>query len=249
MTYQLVLIRHGQSEWNLQNRFTGWKDVALTEAGIAEAKLAGAQLKVSGCDFDIAFTSRLQRAIHTMWNILEVMDLAHIDVIKSYRLNERHYGALQGLNKAETAAEHGEEQVKIWRRSFDIAPPELGDDDPRLPELDPRYSKLDKNLLPRSESLKTTIERVLPFWQDAIVPALRAGKKPLVVAHGNSLRALIKYLDDMSPEAILGLNIPTAVPIRYQLDANLQPMSREFLGDPETVAKLMAEVAAQGRSQ
>lgn len=249
MNYQLVLVRHGQSEWNLQNRFTGWKDVPLTAQGVAEAKAAGQELLKAKCDFDVVYTSRLKRAIHTMWHILEVMDLAHIDVIKSYRLNERHYGALQGLNKAETAAKHGEEQVKIWRRSFDIAPPPLEDGDARLPALDARYQNLDRQLLPKSESLKTTIERVLPFWQDQIVPALMAGKKPLIVAHGNSLRALIQYFDNLSADAILGLNIPTGVPIRYVLDQNLRPIERTFLGDAEQVAKLMAEVAAQGSAQ
>lgn len=248
MSYELVLVRHGQSVWNLDNRFTGWKDVDLTEQGLAEAKKAGKLLKEQGYEFDVVFTSVLKRAIRTMWNILDEMDLMHLPVTRSYRLNERHYGALQGLNKAETAEKHGDEQVKIWRRSFDIPPPELEDGDERLPENDPRYAQMDKALLPRSESLKLTIERVIPFWQDNIVPALRAGKKPLVVAHGNSLRALVKYLDDMTPEAILGLNIPTGVPIRYELDENFKPIKREFLGDPEEVAALMEAVANQGKA-
>lgn len=248
VSYELVLVRHGQSVWNLENRFTGWKDVDLTEQGLAEAKKAGKLLKEAGYEFDVVFTSVLKRAIRTMWNILDEMDLMHIPVTRSYRLNERHYGALQGLNKAETAEKHGEDQVKIWRRSFDIPPPQLEDGDERLPENDPRYVQMDKALLPRSESLKLTIERVIPFWQDSIVPALRTGKKPLVVAHGNSLRALVKYLDDMTPEAILGLNIPTGVPIRYELDENFKPIKREFLGDPEEVAALMEAVANQGKA-
>lgn len=248
MSYTLVLIRHGQSTWNKENRFTGWKDVDLTEQGLSEAKRAASQLKEAQLDFDIAFTSVLKRAIRTLWTILDDMDLMHLPVTRSYRLNERHYGALQGLNKAETAAEHGEEQVKIWRRSFDIPPPELADNDERLLNHEPRYRDLDPALLPRSESLKLTIERVLPFWQDAIVPALRAGKKPLVVAHGNSLRALVQYLDNMTPEAILGFNIPTGVPIVYELDAQLRPISRRFLGDKEEIEALMQAVANQGKA-
>lgn len=248
MSYTLVLVRHGQSQWNLENRFTGWKDVDLTEQGLAEARKAGQQLRDAGLVFDVAYTSVLKRAIRTLWNILDEMDLMHIPVERSYRLNERHYGALQGLNKAETAAEHGEEQVKIWRRSFDIPPPELADGDERLPENDPRYAGMDKSLLPRSESLALTIDRVIPYWQDVLVPAMRAGKRPLVVAHGNSLRALVKYLDDMTPEAILGLNIPTGVPIVYELDDNFRPISRNFLGDPAEVAALMEAVANQGKA-
>lgn len=248
MSYTLVLIRHGQSTWNKENRFTGWKDVDLTEQGLAEAKRAAKQLSEAGLSFDIAFTSMLKRAIRTLWTVLDDMDLMYIPVERSYRLNERHYGALQGLNKAETAAKHGEEQVKIWRRSFDIPPPELEDGDERLLQNQPRYAHLDPQLLPRSESLKLTIERVLPFWQDAIVPALRAGKKPIVVAHGNSLRALVQYLDDMSPEDILGFNIPTGVPIVYELDDNLKPISRRFLGSEEEVKALMEAVANQGKA-
>jgi len=248
MTYQLVLVRHGQSVWNLENKFTGWHDVDLTEKGLNEARSAGKHLLSEDYQFDIAFTSLLKRAIRTLWCILDEMDLMHIPVHRHYRLNERHYGALQGLNKAETAAKHGEEQVKIWRRSFATPPPALEDNDPRLPENIARYAGLDRHLLPRSESLKLTIERVLPYWQDAIVPALKAGKKPIVVAHGNSLRALVMYLDQMTPEEVLGFNIPTGVPIRYELDENLRPIKREFLGDPEVVKKLMEAVANQGKA-
>lgn len=249
MSYKLVLVRHGQSVWNLENRFTGWKDVDLTEQGRAEAAKAGKLLKEAGFEFDVVYTSVLKRAIRTMWSILDEMDLMHIPVNRSYRLNERHYGALQGLDKAETAAKHGEEQVKIWRRSFDIPPPALEDGDERLPENDSRYVELDRNLLPRSESLALTIDRVLPYWQDVIVPSIKAGKQPLIVAHGNSLRALVKYLDGMSAEAILGLNIPTGVPIVYELDADLRPVKRDFLGDPDEIAALMEAVANQGKAK
>jgi 2,3-bisphosphoglycerate-dependent phosphoglycerate mutase len=249
VSYKLVLVRHGQSVWNLENRFTGWKDVDLTEQGRAEAAKAGQLLKAAGLDFDVVYTSVLKRAIRTMWSILDQMDLMHLPVNRSYRLNERHYGALQGLDKAETATKHGEEQVKIWRRSFDIPPPALDDGDERLPENDKRYAELDRNLLPRSESLATTIDRVLPYWQDVVVPALKQGKKPLIVAHGNSLRALVKYLDGMSNEAILGLNIPTGVPIVYELDEDFKPVSREFLGDPDEIAALMEAVANQGKAK
>ncbi len=249
MSYKLVLVRHGQSTWNKENRFTGWKDVDLTEQGRAEAAKAGQQLKAAGLDFDVVYTSVLKRAIRTMWSILDQMDLMHIPVNRSYRLNERHYGALQGLDKAETAAKHGDDQVKIWRRSFDIPPPALEDGDERLPENDKRYAELDRNLLPRSESLSLTIDRVLPYWQDVIVPALKLGRKPLIVAHGNSLRALVKYLDGMSDEAILGLNIPTGVPIVYELDEDFKPISREFLGDPDEIAALMEAVANQGKAK
>lgn len=249
MSYKLVLVRHGQSVWNLENRFTGWKDVDLTDNGRAEAKKAGKLLKEAGFEFDVVYTSLLKRAIRTMWTILDEMDLMHIPVHRSYRLNERHYGALQGLDKAETAAKHGEDQVKIWRRSFDIPPPPLEDGDERLPQNEARYADLDQNMLPRSESLALTIDRVLPYWTDVIVPALKAGKQPLVVAHGNSLRALVKYLDDMTPEAILSLNIPTAVPIMYELDENMRPIKREFLGDPDEIAALMEAVANQGKAK
>ena len=245
--YTLVLVRHGQSQWNKENRFTGWYDVDLTEQGLAEAKSAGQALKAAGLEFDLAFTSVLKRAIRTLWSIVDEMDLMHIPVTRSWRLNERHYGALQGLNKAETAAEHGEEQVLIWRRSFDIPPPALQLNDERHPRFEPRYQGLDQLALPDSESLKSTIDRVLPFWHDAIVPEIRAGKRVLIAAHGNSLRALVKYLDDLSDQAILKLNLPTGLPIVYKLDENLRPVSRDYLGDPEEVAKMMEAVANQGK--
>lgn len=249
MTYKLVLVRHGESVWNKENRFTGWKDVDLTEKGREEARKAGKALKEAGLDFDVAYTSVLKRAIRTLWTILDEMDLMHIPVERSYRLNERHYGALQGLNKSETAEKHGEEQVKVWRRSFDIPPPPLEDGDERLAQNDPRYAQLDKALLPRSESLKLTIDRVLPYWADVIVPALKAGKNPIIVAHGNSLRALVQYLDDMTPEAILGLNIPTGIPLVYELDADFKPISRDYLGDPDEIAAMIEAVANQGKAK
>ena len=246
--YQLVLVRHGQSTWNKENRFTGWKDVPLSERGLVEAKKAGQMLKAKGIEFDCAYTSVLRRAITTLWNILDEMELSWIPVERSYRLNERHYGGLQGLDKAETAAKHGEEQVLIWRRSFDTPPPPMPLDDPGHPINDPRYRGLDARALPNSESLKCTIDRVLPYWHDVIAPALKAGKKPLVAAHGNSLRALVKYLEDYSDEAIMGINIPTGMPLVYTLDENFKVISSEYVGDPEEVAKLMAEVAAQGKA-
>lgn len=247
--YQLVLVRHGQSTWNKENRFTGWKDVPLSERGLDEAKKAGQMLKAKGIDFDTVFTSVLRRAIITSNNILEEMDLSWLPVQRNYRLNERHYGGLQGLDKSETAAKHGEEQVLIWRRSFDTPPPAMSIDDPEHPCNDPRYAGLDARALPNAESLKCTIDRVLPYWHDAIAPALKAGKKPLVVAHGNSLRALVKYLENYSDEAIMGINIPTGMPLLYTLDENFQVVSSEYVGDPEEVAKLMAEVAAQGKAK
>ncbi|RMA79430.1 2,3-diphosphoglycerate-dependent phosphoglycerate mutase [Umboniibacter marinipuniceus] len=247
--YQLVLVRHGQSTWNKENRFTGWKDVPLSERGLDEAKKAGQMLKAKGIEFDTVFTSVLRRAIITSNNILEEMDLSWLPVQRNYRLNERHYGGLQGLDKSETAAKHGEEQVLIWRRSFDTPPPAMSVDDPEHPCNDPRYAGLDARALPNAESLKCTIDRVLPYWHDAIAPALKAGKKPLVVAHGNSLRALVKYLENYSDEAIMGINIPTGMPLLYTLDENFQVVSSEYVGDPEEVAKLMAEVAAQGKAK
>ena len=249
MVHTLVLVRHGQSQWNLDNRFTGWKDVDLTQQGLDEANNAGRLLKEAGLKFDVAYTSVLKRAIRTLWQILDVMDLMHLPVHRHYRLNERHYGALQGLNKAETAEKHGEDQVQIWRRSFDVAPPKLEDGDERLPENDPRYHALDRALLPRSESLALTVNRVLPYWQDTIVPTIKSGKTPLVVAHGNSLRALIKYLDEMPAEAIPGVNVPTGVPLVYTLNQDLRPVDRQYLGDPHEVADMMAAVADQGKAK
>jgi 2,3-bisphosphoglycerate-dependent phosphoglycerate mutase len=247
MAGKLILCRHGQSDWNLKNLFTGWQDVDLTEQGIREGIEAGRLLKELGYDFDIAFTSVLKRAIRTLWLILDEMDLMWIPVIRDWRLNERHYGALTGLNKAETAAKYGEEQVHIWRRSYDIPPPELELDDERHPSHDPRYAGISS--LPASESLATTLERVAPCWEQVIAPELRAGKDVLISAHGNSLRALVKMLDAVTDEAITGFNIPTGIPLAYELDDDLKPTSREFLGDPEAVAKAAAAVAAQGKAQ
>lgn len=247
MTGKLVLCRHGQSDWNLKNLFTGWTDVDLTELGIEEATAAGRLLKAGGYTFDVAYTSVLKRAIRTLWHVLDEMDLMWIPVVRAWELNERHYGALQGLNKAETAAKYGDEQVHIWRRSYDIPPPPLEDDDERHPRFDPRYRGIEG--LPATESLATTLERVAPYWSEHIAADLRAGKNVLIAAHGNSLRALVKMLDGISEEEITGFNIPTGIPIEYKLDDDLKPLSREFLGDPEAIAKAAAAVAAQGKSQ
>lgn len=247
MAGKLVLCRHGQSEWNLKNLFTGWTDVDLTEKGIGEAKDAGRLLAELDYDFDVAYTSVLKRAIRTLWLMLDEMDRIWIPVIRDWRLNERHYGALQGLNKAETAARYGDEQVHIWRRSYDIPPPELEIDDERHPSHDARYAGIDS--LPATESLATTLERVLPYWNATIAADLRAGKNVLIAAHGNSLRALVMMLDDISKDEITGFNIPTGVPLAYDLDDDLKPRSREFLGDPEAIAKAAAAVAAQGKSK
>ncbi|MDJ0905048.1 MAG: 2,3-diphosphoglycerate-dependent phosphoglycerate mutase [Woeseiaceae bacterium] len=247
MAGKLVLCRHGQSDWNLKNLFTGWKDVDLTEQGIREAVDAGKLLGEMGYEFDIAFTSVLKRAIRTLWLMLDEMDQMWIPVVRDYRLNERHYGALQGLNKAETAAKYGDEQVHIWRRSYDIPPPELEPSDERHPMHDPRYADVEN--LPATESLKITLERVKPCWDEVIAPQLRAGKDVLIAAHGNSLRALVKMLDEVSDEEITGFNIPTGIPLAYELDDELKPVSREFLGDPEAVAKAAAAVAAQGKAK
>ena len=246
MAGKLVLCRHGQSDWNLKNLFTGWTDVDLTEKGNVEAIAAGRLLKDLGYDFDIAYTSVLKRAIRTLWHIQDQMDLMWIPVIRDWRLNERHYGSLQGLNKAETAAKYGDDQVHVWRRSYDVPPPEIDADDERHPGHDPRYAGIDG--LPASESLSTTLDRVLPCWSDVIAPDLRAGKNVLIAAHGNSLRALVKMLDEVSDEEITSFNIPTGIPIAYELDDNLVPVSREFLGDKEAIAKAAAAVAAQGKS-
>ena len=246
MAGKLVLCRHGQSDWNLKNLFTGWTDVDLTDKGREEATTAGQQLKDLGVDFDIAYTSVLKRAIRTLWIMLDEMDRMWIPVVRDWRLNERHYGSLQGLNKAETAEKYGDDQVHIWRRSYDIPPPELDADDERHPAHDPRYRGIDK--LPATESLKLTLDRVLPCWNDVIAPDLRAGKNVLIAAHGNSLRALVKMLDGISDDDITGFNIPTGIPLVYELADDLSPISREFLGDPEAVAKAAAAVAAQGKA-
>jgi 2,3-bisphosphoglycerate-dependent phosphoglycerate mutase len=241
----LVLLRHGESTWNRENRFTGWKDVDLSENGRAEAREAGRLLREGGYVFDMAFTSVLKRAIRTQEIALDALDLMWIPVTKSWRLNERHYGSLQGLNKAETTAEHGEAQVKIWRRSYDIPPPPLDPGDERHPARDPRYTALDERVLPLTESLKETVERFLPYWHDAIAPAIKSGKRVLITAHGNSLRALVKYLDGMSNEEIVELNIPTGAPLVYELDADLKPTKHYYLGDPEQIAAAAARVASQ----
>ena len=247
MSGKLVLCRHGQSDWNLKNLFTGWTDVDLTEKGIAEAHDAGRLLTDLGYEFDVAYTSVLQRAIRTLWIMLDEMDRVWIPVIRDWRLNERHYGALQGLNKAETAAKYGDDQVHIWRRSYDIPPPELDADDERHPSHDARYAGIAG--LPTTESLATTLERVMPCWNDVIAPDLKAGKDVLIAAHGNSLRALVKMLDGVSDDEITGFNIPTGIPLAYELDDDLNPISREFLGDADAIAKAAAAVAAQGKAQ
>ena len=241
----LALLRHGQSTWNLENLFTGWTDVDLTEQGRAEAAEAGRLLAGEGIQFSIAHTSVLKRAIRTLWAALDALDLLWIPVVKSWRLNERHYGALQGLNKAETAAKHGEAQVKIWRRSYDIPPPALTRDDPHYPGRDPRYAGLTPAELPLTESLKDTVERFLPYWHETIAPAIRSGKRVIIAAHGNSLRALVKYLDDVPVSEIVELNIPTGIPLVYELDDNLKPMRHYYLGDPAAAAAAAARVASQ----
>jgi 2,3-bisphosphoglycerate-dependent phosphoglycerate mutase len=243
--YKVVLLRHGESTWNHENRFTGWTDVDLSEKGYGEAKAAGRLLREGGFLFDVAYTSVLKRAIRTCWITLDELDLMWIPVIKDWRLNERHYGALQGLNKAETAAKHGEEQTKIWRRSFDTPPPSLDRDDPRHPSHDPRYESLGEADLPATESLKETIERFVPYWQTTIAPDVRNGKRVLIAAHGNSLRALVKYLDGMSNADILELNIPTAIPLVYELDAQLKPIRHYYLGDPDAAKRAADAVASQ----
>jgi 2,3-bisphosphoglycerate-dependent phosphoglycerate mutase len=245
---KLVLLRHGESVWNKENRFTGWTDVDLSEAGRAEAQRAGALLKAEGYTFDLAFTSVLKRAVRTLWMALDTLDLMWLPVEHSWRLNERHYGALQGLNKAETAAKYGDQQVHVWRRSYDTPPPPLALDDPRYAAQDPRYAGLGTEL-PRTECLKDTVARFLPYWHERIAPAIRAGRRVLIAAHGNSLRALVKYLDQISDEAIADLNIPTAVPLVYELDEALRPLKHYYLGDPEEVARAAAAVAAQGKAK
>jgi len=244
---RIVLLRHGESTWNQENRFTGWHDVDLSEQGRAEAHEAGRLLKDGGYTFDLAFTSVLKRAIKTLDIALDEMDRLWIPVTKHWRLNERHYGALQGLNKSETAAKHGEEQVKIWRRSYDIPPPPLSPDDERYPGRDPRYTDLKSGEIPASESLKDTVARFLPYWHDTIAPAIESGTRVLIAAHGNSLRALVKYLDGVSDQDIVELNIPTGIPLVYELDDQLKPLRHYYLGDPDAVAAAAAAVAQQGK--
>jgi 2,3-bisphosphoglycerate-dependent phosphoglycerate mutase len=247
--HTLVLLRHGESLWNKENLFTGWTDVDLTEQGTAEAKNAGELLKAGGFSFDIAFTSVLKRAIRTLWITLDELDLMWIPVVHSWRLNERHYGALQGFNKAQTAAQYGEQQVLVWRRSYDVPPPPLERSDSRYPGSDPRYRDLDTSCLPLTECLKDTVERFLPYWHQTIVPKVQSGRKVIIAAHGNSLRALVKYLDGISDQDIVGLNIPTGVPLIYELDEQLKPLQHYYLGDPAAVAKATAAVASQGKAE
>ncbi|MFH1790473.1 MAG: 2,3-diphosphoglycerate-dependent phosphoglycerate mutase [Candidatus Omnitrophota bacterium] len=246
---KVVLLRHGESVWNKENRFTGWTDVDLSEKGIEEANKAGETLKSLNYTFDIAYTSVLKRAIRTLWIAMDKLDLMWIPVYRSWRLNEKHYGALQGLNKAETAAKYGEEQVLLWRRAYDVRPAALEESDPRHPIHDPRYRDLKKNEIPATECLKDTVERFLPYWHEVIAPAVKAGKKVLIAAHGNSLRALVKYLDNMSDDDIVKLNIPTGIPLVYELDGNLKPLKHYYIGDPEEVKKAMASVANQGKAK
>jgi 2,3-bisphosphoglycerate-dependent phosphoglycerate mutase len=243
--YKLVLLRHGESTWNKENRFTGWTDVDLTDRGREEAAEAGRLMKEGGYVFDIAYTSVLKRAIRTLWIALDAMDSMWIPEEKSWRLNERHYGALQGLNKAETTAKHGEAQVKVWRRSYDMPPPALTSDDPRHPSGDPRYANLNPEELPLTESLKDTVARFLPYWHETIAPAITSGRRVLVAAHGNSLRALVKYLDNVPEQEIVELNIPTGIPLVYELDDDLKPIRHFYLGDPAAAAAAAARVAAQ----
>jgi 2,3-bisphosphoglycerate-dependent phosphoglycerate mutase len=246
--YKLVLIRHGESTWNLDNRFTGWTDVDLTPLGIEQAKASGRLLREGGWEFDLCYTSVLKRATRTLWHCLDEMDRTWLPVAHSWRLNERHYGALQGLNKAETARQFGEEQVLVWRRSYDIPPPALTPDDPRCERGDLRYAKLKPGEVPLTESLKDVVARVLPFWNEAMAPAITAGRQVLVAAHGNSIRALVKYLDQVSDKDIVGLNIPNGIPLVYELDAGLKPLRHYYLGDAQAAAKAAAAVANQGKA-
>jgi 2,3-bisphosphoglycerate-dependent phosphoglycerate mutase len=248
-TYTLVLVRHGQSTWNLENRFTGWTDVGLTDLGRKEAAEGGRLLREGGYQFDVAYTSVLKRAIHTLNIILDELDVEWLPVFKAWQLNERHYGALQGLNKAEMAEKYGEAQVKLWRRSYDVPPPALEPTDERHPRFDRRYAGLRPEELPRCEALKDTLARVLPYWHGTLAPAITSGQRVLVAAHGNSLRALVKYLDNVSEADIVELNIPTGIPLVYELDSGLTPIRRYYLGDEEAVRKAAAAVAAQGKSK
>lgn len=249
MTYEIVLIRHGESIWNQENRFTGWTDVDLSDRGREEAKAAGQLLKSIGYTFDVAHVSMLKRAIRTLWYVLDELDLMWIPVQHSWRLNERHYGGLQGLDKAETAARYGDAQVLVWRRSYDTPPPALDPTDPRHPGADPRYADLSPADLPLTECLKDTVARVVPHWEEVIAPQVKAGKRVLVAAHGNSLRALVKYLDGVSDADIIGLNIPTGVPLVYQLDENLRPLGHRYLGDAAAIEAKVQAVAAQGKAK
>jgi 2,3-bisphosphoglycerate-dependent phosphoglycerate mutase len=245
--HKVVLLRHGESTWNRENRFTGWTDVDLSERGRTEATEAGRLLREGGYTFDLAYTSLLKRAIRTLWIGLDVLDRMWIPVVNDWRLNERHYGALQGLNKAETTAKHGESQVKIWRRSYDIPPPPLPADDPRHPSNDPRYAALSPREIPLTESLKDTVTRVVPYWNETIAPSVRAGQQVVIAAHGNSLRALVKYLDDISESEIVELNIPTGIPLVYELAETLKPLRHYYLGDPAAAASAAARVADQAK--
>ena len=246
--HKLVLIRHGESTWNLENRFTGWTDVDLTETGVEQAKQAGRLLKAEGYDFDVAYTSVLKRATRTLWHTLDELDRTWLPVVHSWRLNERHYGGLQGLNKAETAKKYGDEQVLIWRRSYNTPPPPLEADDPRSERGDVRYAKLSPEQIPLTECLKDTVARVLPFWNESMAPAIRTGRRLVVAAHGNSIRALVKYLDEVSDKDIVGLNIPNGIPLVYELDESLKPIRHYYLGDAEAAARAAAAVASQGKA-
>jgi len=246
--HKLVLLRHGESQWNRENRFTGWSDVDLTDAGQAEARSAGELIRAEGFAFDLAYTSVLRRAVRTLWITLDVLDAMWLPTVHSWRLNERHYGALQGLNKAETAQRYGEAQVMLWRRAYAVAPDPLAQDDPRWPGRDPRYHNLKPEQIPCTESLKDTVARVIPFWNDSIAPAVTRGRRALVVAHGNTLRALIKHLEGISEDEIVGLNIPTGRPMVYEFDAGMRPLRRYYLGDADEVARAAAAVAAQGKA-
>ncbi len=246
--YKLVLIRHGESTWNLENRFTGWTDVELTATGVAQAQNAGKLLQAEGFAFDVAYTSVLKRAIHTLWHTLDAMDCTWLPVVKDWRLNERHYGGLQGLNKAETAKEYGDAQVLTWRRSYDTPPPALEAGDPRGQRGDRRYANLAPEQIPLTECLKDTVARVVPFWQEVLAPRIQSGQRIVIAAHGNSIRALVKYLDNIADDAIVGVNIPNGIPLVYELDAELKPIRSYYLGDAEAAAKAAAAVAAQGKA-
>ncbi len=246
--YKLVLIRHGESTWNLENRFTGWTDVDLTPTGVEQAKNAGRLLKAEGYDFDLAYTSVLKRATRTLWHTLDEMDRTWLPVDHSWRLNERHYGDLQGLNKADMAKQYGEAQVLQWRRSYDVPPPALAPTDPRSERGDLRYAKLQPEQIPLTECLKDTVARVLPFWNESMAPAIKSGKRVVVAAHGNSIRALIKYLDNISDDAIVGVNVPNGIPLVYELDADLKPLRHYYLGDAQAAAAAAAAVASQGKA-